>query len=199
MKPRKARQGARGNSTNQTRRKIPRKLPNMELEPGEKIRLSHVHDWDPGHIESGTISVASKVNFEDKTVKLGFSFCSPVDRYERREGVLRAIGRLRKFPIIINFSISPAQAMKAFVVDTFKQGELAAREAFAFVGDGKERKKALQTVIKFLITSMENNPAVIEAPLKALKHFPFKHPWWWGFTFPLDWQEASERETREVA
>jgi hypothetical protein len=177
----------------QRRRSIAAKLPGTQLEKGE--RLFHVKDWDPGSIVYGLISVATKVNFEDKTISAGFSFCSPTDDFDRRDGVRRAIGRLRKYPIVIRFENSPAQALKAFVFGTFERGIQVAQKAYETL----PRKKAHERITKFFTEDVLQHPHIINIPYKGIKRFPIKYPWWWHFKFPLPWQEAEDAEKRKTA
>jgi len=173
------------------RRRPSRKLPAVRVSPG--VRLWHVKNLDPGIHSGGHITVAARIDPLFKTVALGFSFCSPTDEFEKRQGALRALGRLWKFPIVIRFyDENPIVAIKTFVVHVFTQGVKFARDVFAHP---ISRKKDQQRIEWFLKNDLPKHPTIVSAPYQATKKFPIRYPWWWTFSFPLQWQPKEREKT----
>jgi hypothetical protein len=72
---------------------------------GDKKRRDH----------GGIITVASTADFESGKVSVGLSFCSPSDTFYRWKGRSIAEGRLKKYPIILNFKTKPKDAISKFL------------------------------------------------------------------------------------
>ncbi len=77
----------------------------------DRTQFRYIGDTKNGRGHSGIITVATRVDYETGRVKVGLSFCSPSDPFYRWKGRMIAEGRMKKFPIIINFKTSPKDAV----------------------------------------------------------------------------------------
>lgn len=160
-----------------------------------KVRLWHIGDRrdqrSPNH--EGIISVASMVDFDQRTVSIGVGFCSPDDHFLRFKSKSIPMGRLAKHPIILKFTDNPAVAIKRFLIDMFKEGSA--------IYDPKLPNRELRDRLEMFYRGGVTLKAdyVVQAPYKAVKHFPFAFEWPKHIVFPAAWYEQIEASLAGIA
>ena len=59
----------------------------------DRCRIFYVGDKS-GADGKGVLTIATQINEDGKTCRLGFAFCSPKDRFSRKMGRIKAMARL---------------------------------------------------------------------------------------------------------
>ena len=69
----------------------------------DKLRIFYVGDKS-GIDKKGVLTIATQVNEDGKTFRVGFAFCSPKDRFSKKVGRAAAIGRLQNETLLVRFA-----------------------------------------------------------------------------------------------
>ena len=153
------------------------------VEVDKSVRLFHFGrpEHDDPHAHKGVISIASKADYDAKTVAVGFGFCSPLDPFRRMKGRNISTGRLRKNTIVLKFDDNPGKAIKKFVAAIWEEG----KKLYDPEATNKEMQKRLHQF--FSDVPLLGVIDFVEIPYNAVKHFPFAFPWAQDVTFPAEW------------
>jgi|WetSurMetagenome_2_1015567.scaffolds.fasta_scaffold20212_4 hypothetical protein len=153
------------------------------VEVDKSVRLFHYGrpTADDPCEHSGVISIASKADYNAKTVNVGFGFCSPLDPFRRTKGRNISTGRVAKNAIVLKFDDNPAKAIKKFLVAIWEEG----KKLYDPMISNKELKERLQAF--YSDVPLLGVIDFVEIPYKAVKHFPFAFAWAQDVQFPAEW------------